>query len=75
MGSQTGSSFNSLRQGPDEHGHFGKYGGMFIAETLVPLILDLQKAYQSIQKDPGFQNELTYYLKNYVGRPSPLWFA
>lgn len=75
MGSQTGSSFNSLRQGPDEHGHFGKYGGMFIAETLVPLILDLQKAYQSIQKDPGFQNELTYYLKNYVGRPSSLWFA
>lgn len=75
MGSQTGSSFNSLRQGPDEHGHFGKYGGMFIAETLVPLILDLQKAYQSIQKDPRFQNELTYYLKNYVGRPSPLWFA
>lgn len=75
MGSQTGSSFNSLRQGPDEHGHFGKYGGMFIAETLIPLILDLQKAYQSIQKDPGFQNELTYYLKNYVGRPSPLWFA
>lgn len=75
MGSQTGSSFNSLRQGPDEHGHFGKYGGMFIAETLVPLILDLQKAYQSIQKDPEFQNELTYYLKNYVGRPSPLWFA
>lgn len=75
MGSQIGSSFNSLRQGPDEHGHFGKYGGMFIAETLVPLILDLQKAYQSIQKDPGFQNELTYYLKNYVGRPSPLWFA
>lgn len=75
MGSKTGSSFNSLRQGPDEHGHFGKYGGMFIAETLVPLILDLQKAYQSIQKDPGFQNELTYYLKNYVGRPSPLWFA
>jgi len=75
VGSQTGSSFNSLRQGPDEHGHFGKYGGMFIAETLVPLILDLQKAYQSIQKDPEFQNELTYYLKNYVGRPSPLWFA
>ncbi|MUG09972.1 tryptophan synthase subunit beta [Commensalibacter melissae] len=75
MGSQTSSSFNSLRQGPDEHGHFGKYGGMFIAETLIPLILDLQKAYQSIQKDPGFQNELTYYLKNYVGRPSPLWFA
>lgn len=75
MGSQTSSSFNSLRQGPDEHGHFGKYGGMFIAETLVPLILDLQKAYQSIQKDPEFQNELTYYLKNYVGRPSPLWFA
>lgn len=75
MGSQTGSSFNSLRQGPDEHGHFGKYGGMFIAETLIPLILDLQKAYQSIQKDSGFQNELTYYLKNYVGRPSPLWFA
>lgn len=75
MGSQTGSSFNSLRQGPDEHGHFGKYGGMFIAETLIPLILDLQKAYQSIQKDPEFQNELTYYLKNYVGRPSPLWFA
>lgn len=75
MGSKTGLPFNSLRQGPDEHGHFGKYGGIFIAETLVPLILDLQKAYQTVQKDPEFQKELTYYLKNYVGRPSPLWFA
>ncbi len=75
MGSQTDLSSNSLRQGPDEHGHFGKYGGIFIAETLVPLILNLQKAYQSVQKDPEFQKELNYYLKHYVGRPSPLWFA
>lgn len=75
MRPQSDLSLNSLRQGPDEHGRFGNYGGMFISETLVPLILELQQAYTDVQKDPNFQKELTYYLKHYVGRPSPLWFA
>lgn len=66
---------NSLRQGPDEQGHFGNFGGVFASETLMPLILELQQAYKEIQKDPEFHKELNYYLKNYVGRPSPLWLA
>ncbi|MDI2112743.1 tryptophan synthase subunit beta [Commensalibacter nepenthis] len=66
---------NSLRQGPDDHGRFGIFGGIFVSETLIPLILELQQAYADIQKDPTFQKELNYYLKHYVGRPSPLWLA
>ena len=66
---------NSLRQGPDSQGHFGQYGGIFSSETLIPLIHELQQAYAKAKNDPEFQKELTYYLKNYVGRPSPLWFA
>ncbi|CAI3938219.1 tryptophan synthase subunit beta [Commensalibacter communis] len=66
---------NSLRQGPDDHGRFGIFGGIFVSETLIPLILELQQAYADIQKDPTFQKELDYYLKHYVGRPSPLWLA
>jgi tryptophan synthase beta chain len=66
---------NTLRLGPDEHGHFGIYGGRFVAETLMPLILDLEKAYAAARKDPQFAAEMDGYLKNYVGRPSPLYFA
>jgi len=66
---------NSYRTGPDERGHFGAYGGRFVAETLMPLILDLEKAYRAARQDPSFQNELDYYLEHYVGRPSPLYYA
>lgn len=66
---------NSLRQRPDENGRFGVFGGVFVSETLMPLILELQQAYDEIQKDPEFHKELNYYLKDYVGRPSPLWLA
>lgn len=66
---------NSFRTGPDERGHFGIHGGRFVAETLMPLILDVEKAYAEAQADPAFQAELDGYLKNYVGRPSPLYLA
>jgi tryptophan synthase beta chain len=66
---------NSFRTGPDERGHFGIYGGRFVAETLMPLILDLEKAYKEAKADPNFQKEMDGYLKHYVGRPSPLYFA
>ncbi len=66
---------NSFRSGPDERGHFGIFGGRFVAETLMPLILDLEKAYAAAKADPAFQTEMNGYLKNYVGRPSPLYFA
>jgi tryptophan synthase beta chain len=66
---------NSYRGGPDAHGHFGIYGGRYVAETLMPLILDLEKAYDAAKKDPSFQAELDQFLEHYVGRPSPLYFA
>lgn len=66
---------NSFRTGPDERGHFGIYGGRFVAETLMPLILDLEKAYNEAKADPAFQKEMDSYLSHYVGRPSPLYFA
>jgi len=66
---------NSFRTGPDETGHFGIYGGRFVAETLMPLILELEKAYAEAKKDPAFQKEMDYYLAHYVGRPSALYFA
>src|ERR1700674_4782353 len=66
---------NSFRSGPDERGHFGIFGGRFVAETLMPLILDLEKAYADAKADPAFQAEMNGYLKDYVGRPSPLYFA
>jgi tryptophan synthase beta chain len=66
---------NSFRTGPDERGHFGIYGGRFVAETLMPLILDLEKAYAQAKADPAFQKEMDGYLATYVGRPSPLYFA
>ncbi len=66
---------NTFRGGPDEHGHFGSYGGRFVAETLMPLILDLEQAYAQAKADPAFQKEMDGYLATYVGRPSPLYFA
>src|SRR5215468_9776982 len=66
---------NTFRAGPDERGHFGIYGGRFVAETLMPLILELEKAYAAAKDDPAFQAEMGGYLANYVGRPSPLYFA
>ncbi|MFQ5984293.1 MAG: tryptophan synthase subunit beta [Alphaproteobacteria bacterium] len=66
---------NTYREGPDEHGHFGIYGGRFVAETLMPLILELEAAYRQAKADPAFHAELTYWHRHYVGRPSPLYFA
>ena len=66
---------NTYRSGPDERGHFGIYGGRFVAETLMPLILDLQQAYEEAKDDPEFHAELTALNTHYTGRPSPLYFA
>jgi tryptophan synthase beta chain len=66
---------NSFRTGPDERGHFGIYGGRFVAETLMPLILDLEKAYDEAKADPAFKREMDGHLTHYVGRPSPLYLA
>ncbi len=66
---------NSFRTGPDERGHFGIYGGRFVAETLMPLILELEKAHAQAKADPKFQKEMDGYLATYVGRPSPIYFA
>ncbi len=66
---------NSYKSFPDARGHFGIYGGRFVAETLMPLILEVEKAYDAAKADPSFQEELDYYLANYVGRPSPLYYA
>jgi len=66
---------NSYRAGPDEGGHFGIFGGRFVAETLMPLILEVERAYKDAQRDPSFQAELDELLAFYAGRPSPLYFA
>jgi len=66
---------NSYRGGPDEHGHFGIFGGRYVAETLMPLILEVEKAYNEMKDDPGFHEEFQSYLKHYVGRPSSLFYA
>jgi len=66
---------NSYRAGPDLAGHFGGYGGRFVAETLMPLVLDLEQAYETAKNDPAFHAELNGLLKHYVGRPSALYFA
>jgi tryptophan synthase beta chain len=66
---------NSWRVGPDPRGHFGAYGGRFVAETLMPLVLDLEKAYEAAKKDDAFKAELDGLLTHYVGRPSALYFA
>ena len=66
---------NTYKSGPNKNGYFGKYGGRFVAETLVPLILEVEKSYKKIRKNKVFINEFKKYLKDYVGRPSPLYFA
>jgi tryptophan synthase beta chain len=66
---------NTYRAGPDADGHFGLYGGRYVAETLMPLVLAVEEAYNAAKADPAFKTELDYYLKHYVGRPSPLFFA
>jgi tryptophan synthase beta chain len=66
---------NSYMNGPDEQGRFGDYGGRYVAETLMPLILELEAEYKAARADPAFEAELNGYLKDYVGRPSPLYFA
>ena len=69
----TGS--NSFRNGPDDKGRFGDYGGRFVSETLMPLIIELEKSYEELKKDDGFWKEYEDLLNNYVGRPSPMYFA
>ena len=66
---------NTYKSVPDASGHFGKYGGRFVSETLIPLILEVEKAYKKIKKNKKFISEFKKYLKDYVGRPSPLYFA
>ena len=66
---------NSFRTGPDENGHFGIFGGRYVAETLMPLILDLEDHWNKARKDKAFIDELEYLNKHYTGRPSPLYFA
>ncbi len=66
---------NTLRSGPDDRGFFGLFGGRFVAETLMPLILELEEAYERARKDEAFQAELDDLSTNYAGRPSPLYFA
>ena len=69
------SRLNTYKSGPNEKGFFGEYGGQYVAETLMPLIQDLEKAYKVAKKDTSFKSEMDYLLKHYVGRPSPLYFA
>lgn len=66
---------NSLRNLPDERGHFGQFGGRYVAETLMPLILDLEREYRAAKVDPAFKAQFDGLMKHYVGRPSPLYFA
>jgi tryptophan synthase beta chain len=66
---------NTYRGGPDEQGFFGLFGGRFVAETLMPLILDLERAYDEARRDPAFQQEIGHLNAHYGGRPSPLYFA
>ena len=71
----TEASMNSFRNQPDDGGRFGIHGGRFVAETLMPLILDVEKSYNESRQDDSFTSELLYYQQHYVGRPSPLYFA
>ncbi len=66
---------NTFRAQPDERGHFGQFGGRYVAETLMPLILDLEREYRAAKADPAFQAQFDDLMKHYVGRPSPLYFA
>ena len=66
---------NSYKQLPNEKGYFGSFGGRYVSETLMPLILEVEKEYNEIKNDENFKKELNYYMETYVGRPSPLFFA
>jgi tryptophan synthase beta chain len=68
-------TLNSYRSGPDQDGRFGIFGGRYVAETLMPLILEVEKAFRAAQNDPEFWRQWDYYAKHYVGRPSPLYYA
>ena len=65
----------NFKNQPNKNGHFGKFGGRFVAETLMPLILEVEKEYKKARNDKSFLKKFKYYLDNYVGRPSPLYFA
>ena len=69
------NKLNTYRSGPDEHGHFGIFGGRYVAETLMPLVLDVERAYGEMKDDPEFHEEFRSYLKHYVGRPTALFYA
>lgn len=69
------NKLNTYRAGPDETGHFGIYGGRYVAETLMPLILQVEKAWDGAREDQAFWDEFDHLMKHYVGRPSPLYFA
>jgi tryptophan synthase beta chain len=71
----TDSNLNTFRNQPDERGHFGDYGGRYVAETLMPLVLELEREYRAAKADPAFQAQFDDLLEHYVGRPSPLYFA
>jgi len=68
-------NLNTYKSGPEKDGRFGGFGGRFVAETLMPAILELDEAYQAAKTDPTFESEVKRYLDHYVGRPSPLYFA
>ena len=74
-GKSSGENLNSFAKGPDDKGFFGLFGGRFVAETLMPLILELERAYEAAKADPAFQAEIDYLNTHYSGRPSPLYFA
>ena len=63
------------RAQPDRHGHFGIYGGRYAAETLMPALVELEKAYHKARRDPAFKKEFTFYLREYAGRETPLYEA
>jgi tryptophan synthase beta chain len=75
MATTADAKLNSYRTGPDDKGFFGLFGGRFVAETLMPLILDLERAYNAAKADPAFQAEIDHLNLHYSGRPSPLYFA
>ena len=68
-------NFNSLRTGPDSNGKFGIHGGRFVAETLMPLILEVESEYEKAIKDYSFLDKLDIYRRDYIGRPSPLYLS
>ncbi len=65
----------NFRSGPDANGLFGSFGGRYVAETLMPLVLDLNREYEAAKADPEFAKEMAYFQRDYVGRPNPLYFA